>query len=221
MSNLKNTIKPVAKRIYAQKNAEARVLERRERLFDAALELFATQGYAHSTIEALCSAAKVTTRHFYQIFPSREALLLALYNQMMEDLNTVLLTAIQAEHTSFPEKMQYVVETLVHHYLSDTRRARVGVLEVVGASPAIEQRRREVIHGIAGHLQRFLQSTSQQTETAPHHYHWLAVAVVGGINEVMAEWLMHPQLSLEQLTQEILLIAHTLLRGVVEPDTHS
>lgn len=55
--------------------------------------------------------------------------MLALYNQMMEDLNTVLLTAIQAEHTSFPEKMQYVVETLVHHYLSDTRRARVGVLK--------------------------------------------------------------------------------------------
>ena len=218
MSNSKNTTGATVKRIYAQKNAEARVLERRERLLNAGLELFATLGYAHSTIEALCSTAKVTTRHFYQIFPSREALLMALYNQITDELNAVLLAAIQADHATFPEKMQHVVEALVTHYLSDTRRARVGVLEVVGASPVIEQRRREVIHDIAGHLQHFLQSTTPQPQTTPHHYHWLAIAVVGGLNEVMAEWLMQPQLSLEQLTQEILLIAHTLLRGIAEAD---
>ena len=214
MSNLKNTIEPIAKRVYGKKNTEARVLERKERLLKAALELFASLGYANSTIEALCSEAKVTTRHFYQIFPSREALLLALYNQMMEELNEVILIVIQTEHADFHEKMQKIVQALVIHYLSDVRRARVGVLEVVGASPLIEHRRREVIHGIAKHIQVFLQSMAQQENAPQVNYHWLAVAMVGGINEVMAEWLMNPQLSLDELSQKILLIAQILIRGI-------
>lgn len=214
MSNLKNNSSPLAKRVYGKKNAEARILERRERLLQAALALFASQGYANTTIESLCSEAKVTTRHFYQIFPSREELLLALYNQMMDELNMALLNAIQTEDISFQEKIRRIVKTLVTHYLTDTRYAQVGVLEVVGASPLIEHRRREVIYGIAKQIQLFLQNAPHQKQVAYRNYHWLAIAIVGGINEVMAEWLMNRELDLEQLSQEILFIVETLLRGV-------
>lgn len=219
MSNLKINSQPIAKRVYGKKDAEARVLERRDRLLSAALELFSNQGYANTTIESLCSEAKVTTRHFYQIFTSREALLLALYNQIIDVLNTALLDAIQAEHSGFQEKIKQIVEALVTHYLTDTRRAQIGVVEVVGASPLIERRRREVIYGIAKQIQLFLQNTPDQKKAAQRNYHWLAIAIVGGINEVMAEWLMNQELDLEQLTQEILFIVETLLRGV--PENHS
>jgi AcrR family transcriptional regulator len=94
LSNLKISSESKVKRVYGKKNADERVLERRERLLDAALELFSKQGYANTTIEALCAESKVTTRHFYQLFDGREALLLALYNQMIEELELGLLTAM-------------------------------------------------------------------------------------------------------------------------------
>lgn len=119
------------------------------------MQLFATQGYAQTTIEALCSEAKVTTRHFYQSFQGREALLLAVYNQMVGELQIGLLSAIQAEHQNIQEKIQQVIQALVTHYLTDTRRAQIGVLEVVGASATVEQRRREVIHSIVNYVQVF------------------------------------------------------------------
>lgn len=222
MSNLKDTPPtPVAKRIYAKKDAEVRVQERRERLLNAALELFAAQGYANTTIEALCSEAKVTTRNFYQAFSGREAVLMALYNQMMEELNATLLEAMQAETGSLREKMKQVVQALVNHYLTDTRRAQVGVLEVVGASPAIERRRREVIHGIAVHLELFLHSMAQQQQIPQRNYRWLAIAIVGGMNELMAEWLMNQELSLDQLTEEMLVTVGALLNGISHGHLHS
>lgn len=202
------------KRVYAKKNPEQRVIERRDRLLEAALQLFATKGYANTTIEALCSEAKVTTRHFYQAFKGREELLLTLYNQLMMELQAGLLSAMQDEHSSLQHKMNQVIQALVKQYLTDTRRAQVGVIEVVGASPVVEKRRREVIHAIAMHLQAFLDEMAAQQKIPRRNYHWLAIAIVGGINELMAEWLMSPSLTLEQLSDEIVFAASTLLQGI-------
>ncbi len=220
MSNLKNSTSPDAmprvstKRVYAKKNPEQRVIERRDRLLEAALQLFATKGYANTTIEVLCSEAKVTTRHFYQAFKGREELLLTLYEQLMLELQAGLLSAMQDEHSSLQHKMNQVIQALVKQYLTDTRRAQVGVIEVVGASPAVEKRRREVIHAIAMHLQAFLDEMAAQQKIPRRNYHWLAIAIVGGINELMAEWLMSPSLTLEQLSDEIVFAASTLLQGI-------
>ena len=213
MSNLDRTIETVNKRVYRKKNPEDRVLERRERLMQAALQLFGTQGYANTTIETLCSEAKVTTRHFYQVFSSREELLLAVYNQITEELQVSLFSAMMAERQGLQEKMQQVIQALVNNYLTDSRRAQIGVLEVVGASAIVEKRRREVIHGIAIHLEQFMDALAAENQLPQRNYHWLAVALVGGINELMAEWLMNQSLSLEQLTDEIFYLINMFMSG--------
>lgn len=213
MSNLDHTIETANKRVYRKKNPEDRVLERRERLMYAALQLFATQGYANTTIETLCSEAKVTTRHFYQVFSSREELLLAVYNQITEELQVSLFSAMVTERQGLQEKMQQVIQALVNNYLTDSRRAQIGVLEVVGASAIVEKRRREVIHGIAIHLEQFMDALAAENQLPQRNYHWLAVALVGGINELMAEWLMNQSLSLEQLTDEIFYLINMFMAG--------
>lgn len=216
MSNLKGGTKPViAMRVYGKKSAEDRVQERNERLMEAALQLFGTQGYTNTTIEGLCSEAKVTTRHFYQAFSGREALLLAVYNRMIEALQAGLITAIQSDESrSMQESLRQAVQALFMHYLSDARCAQIGVLEVVGVSPAIERRRREVIHGIAMYIQLFLDRMAEQQKIPTQNFHWLAIAIVGGINEMMAEWLMNRNLSLEQLTEEIIRMLEILIHGL-------
>lgn len=57
---------------------------RREKILAAALELFGAQGYAFTTVEALCAVAGVSERHFYQEFDGREELLAALYERCSE-----------------------------------------------------------------------------------------------------------------------------------------
>lgn len=202
------------KRAYRGVSAEQRSEERRQRLLEAALALFASQGYAKTPIETLCAAAGVTARHFYQHFPSREALLRALYDDIVEDLRLAVLAAVSQPDIPRHEQISLAVQALVMHYLEDSRRARVGVLEVVGVSAAMEQRRRAVIHEMAHIIEQYIQGLASRGELPEHNYHLVSVALVGGINELMAEWLTVAQSpTVTELSNEIIYIFDALLRG--------
>ncbi|WP_291808400.1 TetR/AcrR family transcriptional regulator [Limnobacter sp.] len=201
-------------RAYGGVAAEQRAEERKARLLAAALELFARQGYARTTIEALCSEAKVTARHFYQLFDSREAILRALYDNIIADLRAGVLKAMSAPNLSLSEQIPLAVSAMVHHYLEDTRHARVGVLEVVGVSPQMEARRREAIHDMAGLIEAYLGSLVERGDLPKRNYHLVSVALVGGINELLAEWLtLENPPDIPELSEEIINILNALIRG--------
>jgi AcrR family transcriptional regulator len=201
-------------RAYGGVAAEQRAEERKARLLAAALELFARQGYARTTIEALCTEAKVTARHFYQLFDSREAILHALYDSIIADLRAGVLKTMAAPNLGLSEQIPLAVSAMVHHYLEDARHARVGVLEVVGVSPQMEARRREAIHDMAGLIEAYLGNLVERGDLPKRNYHLVSIALVGGINELLAEWLMltNPP-SIEELSEEIINILNALIRG--------
>lgn len=201
-------------RAYRGLAAEQRVAERRERLLVTALELFARQGYARTPIETLCAEAKVTARHFYQLFASREALLEALYDGIIQELREAVLAAVSMPGLTLDEQIPLGVQAMVSHYLDDARRARVGVLEVVGVSTAMEQRRRAAIHDIAAILEGYMMSLAARGELPARNYHLISVALVGGINELLADWLTVPQPpTIAQLSTEVIDILNALIRG--------
>ncbi|WP_220375741.1 TetR/AcrR family transcriptional regulator [Paraperlucidibaca baekdonensis] len=181
--------RPAATRAYRGASASAREAERRQRLLDTALTLFANQGYARTPIEQLCAEAKVTARHFYQLFGSREGLLKSLYGQLMADLKAALLSALSATQAELNEQLPLAVRALVEHYLNDTRRARVGVLEVVGVSADMERLRRAAIHDMANLIALYMAQLAAQGDLPARNYHLTSIAIVGGINELMADWL--------------------------------
>jgi AcrR family transcriptional regulator len=69
-------------------SATERTAERRERLIEAALEVFATRGYSASTVRDVCREAGLTERYFYESFRNREALLAALADRIVDDSRT-------------------------------------------------------------------------------------------------------------------------------------
>ena len=204
----------VPTRAYGGVTANQRAEERKARLLEAALELFARQGYSRTTIEALCTEAKVTARHFYQLFESREAILLALYNNIIEDLRAGVLLAMSAPNLSLEQQIPLGVSAMVHHYLEDRRLARVGVLEVVGVSPQMEARRRESIHDMADLIEAYLDNLVTRDELPKRNYHLVCIALVGGINELLAEWLtLENPPDIATLSEEIVNILNALIRG--------
>lgn len=210
-------------RAYRGLAAEQRVAERRERLLATALELFARQGYARTPIETLCAEAKVTARHFYQLFASREALLEALYDGIIQELREAVLAAVSMPGLTLDEQIPLGVQAMVSHYLDDARRARVGVLEVVGVSAAMEQRRRAAIHDIAAILEGYMMSLAARGELPARNYHLISVALVGGINELLADWLTVSQPpTIAQLSTEVIDILNALIRGasLISRDTN-
>lgn len=132
-------------RRYGGMSAAERSEERRLRLLDAGLELFGTRGYAATTIEQLCAKARLNPRYFYAEVDSREALLRAVYDRHVEEVREAVLAAIAAAPADPRGRMSLALRAFIDGSLADERAARVNYFEMVGVSPDLEQRRREVL----------------------------------------------------------------------------
>jgi AcrR family transcriptional regulator len=66
---------------------QKRSLEKRSRLKAAGLALFGEKGYASTSVDEIAGRAKLAVGTFYQHFPSKRQLLLALMDELLEKLS--------------------------------------------------------------------------------------------------------------------------------------
>lgn len=202
------------RRGYGGRSAEELQAERRERLLAAAMELFGTQGYLATRIEHLCAEAKVTTRHFYEQFSDREALLTEVFDRVMADAAAAVLGAFANEEISGMERARAGLRAFVQVQLNDPRRARISCIEVMGVSRTLESRRREIMLQFAGFIETELSRLAEQGLIPKRSYRALSLAFVGGVHELEIDWLLAEQRpSVESVADELAFILDTLLAG--------
>ena len=63
---------------------------RRKQIMDAALKLFASEGYSHCSISQLASHAGISKGLMYNYFESKEALLIAIIEKGMQDIMNMI-----------------------------------------------------------------------------------------------------------------------------------
>src|ERR1700716_1686099 len=68
----------------------------RERLFLAALDLFAQKGFAEATVEDITSAADIGKGTFFNYFPSKDHLLIAFSEMQLEKLRGLVSEAAES-----------------------------------------------------------------------------------------------------------------------------
>lgn len=205
-------------RRYGGRSPDERIEERRRRLLDTALTLFCERGYAKTPIETLCQEAKVTTRHFYQQFKGREALLAALYDEIMTAAFDAIDAALLDESGEPLERVEIAVGTFIHFSLDDPRRARLCMLETVGVSDELEQHRRAFMQRFAARIAGFCDRLAEAGLLPRTDYRLSGVAVVGAIVELLVEALTAeepPDPALVAKTTTALLAA--MIRGAANP----
>ena len=87
---------------------ERRSAELRERLFRSALALFASKGYAETTVEDVTEAADVGKGTFFNYFPSKEHILMAFGEMQLAKLESVISEA-QKSDRPMPEVLRTLV----------------------------------------------------------------------------------------------------------------
>ncbi len=214
----KDSDAPAPRRGYAGQSAEALSAQRRERLLAAGLSLFGSQGYAATSISALCREARVTTRHFYEAFADREALLGAVFDQVMQEAAEAVLASLAQPGLSLTEQVAAGVRAFVGIQLNDPRRARISCIEVMGVSPALEVRRRTVMLRFAALLEAQAQQLVAQGQIPERSYRAWALAFVGGVHELEIDWLLsEPRPAPETVAEELVQLLQLLLGGGAGP----
>jgi AcrR family transcriptional regulator len=180
---------PSATRRYAGQTSDERRETRRRQLLDAGLELFGTAGYAPTTIDQVCAGARVSLRAFYESFASREELLRAVYDEVVEIGLSQVRAAVEAAPDEPAERLRRGLDAFLHAMLDDPRRARVQTVETVGVSAALTAHRRRVIHVyvdlVAAEAGRYVADGRVPARDLP----LTALALVGGVNELVVDWL--------------------------------
>ena len=128
---------------YAGKAATERHAERRRRFLDAGLELFgAGPGYRSTTVAALCEAAGLSTRQFYEEFRTLEDVLAVLHLEVNDYAERAVLDAL-ARTAELPAAERYgsVFRAYAASIAEDPRRIRITFTEIVGVSPRLDEQR--------------------------------------------------------------------------------
>lgn len=182
--------KPLSsRRRYRGRTPEQLAAERRERLLEAALELFADRGYTGTPIETLCATARVATRHFYEQFDGREAVLKALFDDIFDNASRAIADALADESQDMDARVGNAIRAAMHYLLEDPRRARVFCLESIGVSREMEAHRRARVRDIAGLIRQYADNLKGSGLLPERDYTLPSVALIGAVFEMIEEWL--------------------------------
>jgi AcrR family transcriptional regulator len=188
-----------AGRRYRGRDAAQRQQERRTRLIQAALNLFGTAGYAPVSVKQVCSHAELTERYFYESFRDREDLLLGVYNDVVTTIRAETDQAIAAAAPHVDAQLRAGLEAFIRTLTSDARMARLALIEVVGASPRLEVRRREVLHEFAA-LVAAVVGPLPGPQASANRLTMTAMSLVGGVNELLVDWTLgHQNATVEEM----------------------
>jgi len=112
---------------------ERQSLERRERLFRAALDLFARKGFDETTVEDITNAADLGKGTFFNYFPSKDHILLAFGEMQLGKLRAaadearvknepirVFLRSLGARMTQEPIRNPAIIRILLKAFLTDS-----------------------------------------------------------------------------------------------------
>jgi AcrR family transcriptional regulator len=98
----------------------AKSAETRARILDAAMELFRRQGFEETTIREIAAEAGVATGGAYYYFDSKDAIVLAFYDQSQQELEPVIEQAL-AGGKHLKERLAALLEAKLKYFEPNRR----------------------------------------------------------------------------------------------------
>ena len=192
------------RRAYGGRSAEEREEERRRKLLDAGLELIGNRGWAETSVRGVYQHAGVSPRFFYESFDNLDALAVAVFDEIVDDVTGRVIDAVATAGPDRDEQARAAMGTLVDAAHEDPRRARVVFVEALGSEP-LARRRRQMVHDLAGVI-----GALGEASDAPLGRMTSAV-VAGGLVELLVAWLDG---SLDVTEEELIRDGAALVVGV-------
>jgi AcrR family transcriptional regulator len=157
--------------------------EHRSRLLEGMAQAVADRGYAATTIADIVREAGVSRRTFYEYFDDKSACLVALYGAASRNALKVLRGAIDPAHP-WQTQVEHALAAYLGSMAANPLLLRTLYIEILGLGPEGLAARRQVNREIAGFMLQVVNgSAARHSPLSPQ----MAMAVVGGINELVLE----------------------------------
>ncbi len=206
----------MAERVYGGLEADERQARRREQLLAAGLERFATDGWTGTTVAGICDTAGLSRRYLYEHFDGREALFLAVLDQIAADVEGVVRHSVEAASGPPAERTRAVLAALVDHFTADPRIVRVALIESL-ATRAFRARRRDLLArfgDLAARLMAALRAEPAETDRQRDRVALFGTLLTGGLVELLIAWATAgTPLPPEEFTDHVATLAEAAARA--------
>ena len=162
--------------------------EKRRLILDAAVRVFAREGFHTSRVGDIAEEAGVAHGLLYHYFSSKDEVLLTVFSENWSDL-LVRFEAVEASGEPADEKLRGLVKILLRTWRNDPALVTVMVREV-GRSPHLATQVDDIGRGFAV-IQRVVEQGQADGVFRPDIDPLLASWVIyGGLEEILTGWVM-------------------------------
>jgi len=194
-------------RAYRGISPEERRAQRRSQLIAAAADVYGERGYRQATVKAVCSAAGLTERYFYESFENSEALLIACFNAVTYSVYQEISAAAKAAGRSRTARARAMLHTYFTALKREPRSARVFLVEIRGVSRAVDEAFDAALRVIGRGVAAAVAPPGAQDDEL------LQAGVVGGVIHIALRWIQQDyQPSIDEVTGTALRLGMILAR---------
>ena len=171
-------------------NVQERSRTRRQRVLDAALEIFTQHGYGDAAIDDIARASDTSKGGLYFHFPSKQALFLAL----LDEASAALLRRVEAAMAAESDPLlrgDAALREVLHAFAGHRLLARLLLVDALGAGKEFNAKLNELHAAFAALVADCLDEAVAQGQIAPLDTRLAAYAWYGAINHVVLSWLLN------------------------------
>jgi AcrR family transcriptional regulator len=160
----------------------------RERILEAALEVFARKGYHRALVDDIVRASGTSKGAVYHHFPTKEAVFLALVDEFAQRLARAVALAIAARQGALA-KVEGALVAALGTFAESAPLARLILLEAVSLGAVYQAKRAEVHGRFADLIRAHLDEAVAEGSIAPLDTRTATLAWLGAVNEIVVQWL--------------------------------
>ena len=163
---------------------------RREKLIEAGIAMYGTQGFFSVTVKDVCNEAKLTERYFYESFKKSEELFQTVFLKMIEKMQTCL---TQAVLKAAPEPKNMVtagLSALLSTIKDDPRMARIIYIDAMLVQDLHNQATiQETLTQFDRIIQGFVMITMPNAPHSAEEVSLMATGLNGYVTHIIIRWV--------------------------------
>ncbi|HEX6348685.1 MAG TPA: TetR/AcrR family transcriptional regulator [Candidatus Dormibacteraeota bacterium] len=180
-------------------NREERRGARKQRLVEAAMRLFARDGFNETSVDDIVAEARTSKSAFYEFWTSKEDCV----RDLLEEQGGALIAEVfefSAEGGDHRARLRRGIAHFVRYCMARAQLARLLLVESVGVNLAVEEAR----HRVLGRFAHIVEAEVRAHGAADPFYRDIdpevfGRAVVGAVYEATSHFLVDPDVDLEAL----------------------
>jgi AcrR family transcriptional regulator len=188
--------------------------ETRNRILEAAAQVFARKGYHDTKVDDIVVTSRTSKGAFYFYFPSKQDIFLALVDTFAEMLEKRLRDRMESESSGLA-RVDAALRVCLETFGQYRSLAKIALVQATGLGAAFEEKRRSVNDRFIAFIKTYLDQAMADSSIPAIDTEVAACAWMGALNEIVLRWVYTGQPDPERSLPALRTL---LLRSVGVPD---